>query len=111
MQAALSKHFSLFGALQFESDAGNLLCSEMKTCMGPEEEHQVRAICSFFTSVSEQAGQVAELRLESMGGRLSRQALRHKFARLFEMSSLSRAHIHACLLPLAAAGRRFGDLL
>ncbi|CAE7728026.1 COG4 [Symbiodinium sp. CCMP2456] len=48
-KAALSKHFSLFGALQFESD--------------------VRAICSFFTSVSEQA-------------------LRHKFARLFEMSSL-----------------------
>ncbi|CAJ1359243.1 unnamed protein product [Effrenium voratum] len=48
-KAALSKRFSLFGALQFESD--------------------VRAICSFFTSVSEQA-------------------LRHKFARLFEMSSL-----------------------
>lgn len=48
-KAALTKRFSLFGALQFESD--------------------VRAICSFFTSVSEQA-------------------LRHKFARLFEMSSL-----------------------
>eukprot|EP00434_Breviolum_minutum_P005397 symbB.v1.2.004759.t1/scaffold242.1/size254583/6 len=48
-KAALGKRFSLFGALQFESD--------------------VRAICSFFTSVSEQA-------------------LRHKFARLFEMSSL-----------------------
>jgi len=48
-KAALSKRFSLFGALQFESD--------------------VRALCSFFTSVSEQA-------------------LRHKFARLFEMSSL-----------------------
>ncbi|CAE8691685.1 unnamed protein product, partial [Polarella glacialis] len=48
-KAALSKRFSLFGALQFESD--------------------VRAICSFFTNVSEQA-------------------LRHKFARLFEMSSL-----------------------
>eukprot|EP00438_Fugacium_kawagutii_P014533 Skav232276 [mRNA] locus=scaffold882:194433:196313:- [translate_table: standard] len=48
-KAALVKRFSLFGALQFESD--------------------VRAICSFFTSVSEQA-------------------LRHKFARLFEMSSL-----------------------
>eukprot|EP00440_Ansanella_granifera_P043347 gb/GFBE01046988.1/.p1 GENE.gb/GFBE01046988.1/~~gb/GFBE01046988.1/.p1 ORF type:complete len:759 (+),score=195.53 gb/GFBE01046988.1/:1-2277(+) len=43
------RKFSLFGALQFESD--------------------VRAICSFFTNVSEQA-------------------LRHKFARLFEMSSL-----------------------
>lgn len=48
-KATLTKRFSLFGALQFESD--------------------VRAICSFFTSVSEQA-------------------LRHKFARLFEMSSL-----------------------
>merc|ERR1712037_493107 len=46
---ALKKNFSLFGALQFDSD--------------------VRALCSFFTSVSEQA-------------------LRHKFARLFEMSSL-----------------------
>merc|ERR1711920_742690 len=48
-RTAFSKRFSLFGALQFESD--------------------VRALCSFFTSVSEQA-------------------LRHKFARLFEMSSL-----------------------
>jgi len=48
-KAALSKRFSLMGALQFESD--------------------VRAICSFFTNVSEQA-------------------LRHKFARLFEMSGL-----------------------
>merc|ERR1719195_545813 len=48
-KAGLSKRFSLFGALQFESD--------------------VRALCSFFTSVSEQV-------------------LRHKFARLFEMSSL-----------------------
>merc|ERR1712060_911780 len=47
--AALKKKFSLFGALQFDSD--------------------VRALCSFFTNVSEQA-------------------LRHKFARLFEMSSL-----------------------
>mmetsp|Transcript_63385 Transcript_63385/g.182461 ORF Transcript_63385/g.182461 Transcript_63385/m.182461 type:complete len:760 (+) Transcript_63385:54-2333(+) len=46
---ALSKRFSLLGALQFESD--------------------VRILCSFFTNVSEQA-------------------LRHKFARLFEMSSL-----------------------
>eukprot|EP00931_Biecheleriopsis_adriatica_P051872 TRINITY_DN30121_c0_g1_i1.p1 TRINITY_DN30121_c0_g1~~TRINITY_DN30121_c0_g1_i1.p1 ORF type:complete len:764 (+),score=218.72 TRINITY_DN30121_c0_g1_i1:55-2346(+) len=50
-KAALSsnKRFSIFGALQFESD--------------------VRAICSFFTNVSEQA-------------------LRHKFAKLFEISSL-----------------------
>merc|ERR1719220_589304 len=48
-KAGLAKRFSLFGALQFETD--------------------VRALCSFFTSVSEQA-------------------LRHKFARLFEMSSL-----------------------
>lgn len=48
-RAALAKRFSLFGALQFDSD--------------------VRVICSFFTQVSEQA-------------------LRHKFARLFEMSSL-----------------------
>eukprot|EP00929_Paragymnodinium_shiwhaense_P007701 TRINITY_DN111610_c0_g1_i1.p1 TRINITY_DN111610_c0_g1~~TRINITY_DN111610_c0_g1_i1.p1 ORF type:complete len:753 (-),score=261.59 TRINITY_DN111610_c0_g1_i1:71-2329(-) len=48
-KAGLSKRFSLFGALQFETD--------------------VRALCSFFTSVSEQA-------------------LRHKFARLFEMSSI-----------------------
>merc|ERR1712187_1097585 len=48
-KVALSKKFSLFGALQFESD--------------------VRALCSFFTGVSEQA-------------------LRHKFARLFEMASL-----------------------
>lgn len=48
-QAALSKKFSLFGALQFESD--------------------VRALCSFFTNISDQV-------------------LRHKFARLFEMSSL-----------------------
>lgn len=46
---ALSKSFSLLGALQFESD--------------------VRVLCSFFTNVSEQA-------------------LRHKFARLFEMASL-----------------------
>jgi len=46
---ALSKRFSLLGALQFESD--------------------VRVLCSFFTNVSEQA-------------------LRHKFARLFEMASL-----------------------
>lgn len=44
-----NKKFSIFGALQFESD--------------------VRALCSFFTSVSEHA-------------------LRHKFARLFEMSSI-----------------------
>jgi hypothetical protein len=48
-KAALSKRFTFFGALQFESD--------------------IRALCSFFTSVSEQA-------------------LRHKFNRLFEMSSL-----------------------
>jgi len=48
-KAALTKRFTLYGALQFETD--------------------VRALCSFFTSVSEQA-------------------LRHKFARLFEMSSL-----------------------
>jgi len=48
-RTALTKRFSLFGALQFETD--------------------VRALCSFFTSVSEQA-------------------LRHKFARLFEMSSI-----------------------
>eukprot|EP00415_Alexandrium_ostenfeldii_P001134 UN1134 len=47
--AALSKRFSLFGALQFESD--------------------IRALCSFFTNISEQV-------------------LRYKFARLFEMSSL-----------------------
>merc|ERR1712178_656198 len=46
---ALEKKFSLFGALQFEAD--------------------VRALCSFFTNVSEQA-------------------LRHKFARLLEMSTL-----------------------
>merc|ERR1719188_2305582 len=46
---ALSKSFSLLGALQFESD--------------------VRVLCSFFTNVSEQA-------------------LRHKFARLFEMASV-----------------------
>jgi len=46
---ALSKRFSLLGALQFDGD--------------------VRVLCSFFTSVSEQA-------------------LRHMFARLFEMSSL-----------------------
>lgn len=48
-KAALSKRFSLFGALQFESD--------------------IRSLCSFFTNISEQV-------------------LRHKFARLFEMSSL-----------------------
>jgi hypothetical protein len=46
---AFKKKFSLFGALQFDTD--------------------VRALCSFFTSVSEQA-------------------LRHKFARLLEMSTL-----------------------
>lgn len=46
---ALSKRFSLLGALQFESD--------------------IRVLCSFFTSVSEQAS-------------------RHKWARLFEMASL-----------------------
>lgn len=46
---ALKKRFSLFGALQFDTD--------------------VRALCSFFTNVSEQA-------------------LRHKFARLLEMSTL-----------------------
>jgi hypothetical protein len=44
-----TKRFSLFGALQFDTD--------------------VRALCSFFTNLSERA-------------------LRHKFARLFEMSSL-----------------------
>jgi hypothetical protein len=48
-RTAIKKRFSLFGALQFESD--------------------VRAVCSFFTNISEQA-------------------LRHKFARLFEMAGL-----------------------
>mmetsp|Transcript_1831 Transcript_1831/g.3805 ORF Transcript_1831/g.3805 Transcript_1831/m.3805 type:complete len:764 (+) Transcript_1831:102-2393(+) len=46
---ALTKSFSLLGALQFESD--------------------IRVLCSFFTNVSEQA-------------------LRHKFSRLFEMTSI-----------------------
>jgi hypothetical protein len=46
---ALKKKFSLFGALQFDTD--------------------VRGLCSFFTGVSEQA-------------------LRHKFSRLLEMSTL-----------------------
>eukprot|EP00930_Biecheleria_cincta_P017318 TRINITY_DN13802_c0_g2_i2.p1 TRINITY_DN13802_c0_g2~~TRINITY_DN13802_c0_g2_i2.p1 ORF type:complete len:645 (-),score=163.80 TRINITY_DN13802_c0_g2_i2:75-2009(-) len=48
-KAALTKRFSIFGAVQFDND--------------------VRAICAFFTNVSEQA-------------------LRHKFARLNEMASL-----------------------
>jgi len=48
-KTAFSKKFSMFGALQFDSD--------------------VRTLCSFFTNLSEQA-------------------LRHKFARLFEMSNL-----------------------
>merc|ERR550537_336825 len=47
--SVFTKRFSLFGALQFDTD--------------------VRALCSFFTNLSERA-------------------LRHKFARLFEMSSL-----------------------
>jgi len=48
-KTVLTKKFTIFGALQFDTD--------------------VRALCSFFTSVSEQA-------------------LRHKFARLLEMTSL-----------------------
>lgn len=48
-RTVLKKKFSLFGSLQFDTD--------------------VRALCSFFTDVSEQA-------------------LRHKFARLLEMSTL-----------------------
>ena len=62
VQAALSKHFSLFGALQFESDArgpgvrGDALglSQTLVSFSSVDCESEVRAICSFFTSVSEQ---------------------------------------------------------
>ena len=108
-QAALSKHFSLFGALQFESD---VLCQvtkghgvgkvEMPSLRGPSDLlflHQCQRaghreqwfeVGFIFQSHKTQdlQGSLPSLR-RGLQPMKTTEALRHKFARLFEMSSLS----------------------